>query len=185
MFDEEMQRKIMGAKLMIKNTCEYYVMTYPNLPWQNIYLTGGAIASRLQDTTVNDWDFYCVDKTTSDLVIETLKKDYMNEIADADEKYSMMTDGSGKLITAQAITMKDKAQFISMIHGEPKEVKYHFDYLHCTPHYDLNTNKLYISEKQFDCIVNKVLVVNNPKAVTPWRKEKFLARGYTFVPIFS
>ena len=144
------------------------------LPWDKVYLSGGAIASLLQLEEPKDFDFYFEDL---DSMVKFQSHLQMCElfIKDVDSKYGNF-GVNGKMITANAITMDDNNSFITMIAGQPKTIKHCFDYLHCTPHF--KDGKLYISEKQFDAIVNKKLIVNNPSKVKEYRHQKFSERGY-------
>lgn len=149
----------------------------PELPWDKVYLTGGAIASLFQLEEPKDWDFYFDDSTTMH-VFESHLKQCELFVADVNAKYGNF-GVNGKMITANAITMDDGNSFITKFYGLPKHVKSEFDYLHCTPHFRNGT--LYISEKQFDAIVNKKLIVNNKHNVKQYREMKFLERGYRIV----
>lgn len=148
----------------------------PELPWNKVYLSGGAIASLIQLEEPKDFDFYFVDLDSMVRFQNHLTSCELF-IKDIDPKYNTGTSKKGKLITSNAITMDDDNSFITLIAGSPKTLKFTFDYLHCTPHYF--DGKLYISERQFDAIVNKKLIVNNPKTVKEYRREKFIKRGYT------
>jgi len=148
----------------------------------NIFLSGGAIASLLQGEEINDLDLYFTDLFTQNRFVDMLKSSYnMEYIKDVDEKYSEVFGVNGKMITSQAITMKSKHSFITMCYGSPEEVKKTFDFKHCMPHYSIAENKLYISPLQYWCIVYKMLYINTtPKA---WRIQKFIDRGYkVYVP---
>jgi hypothetical protein len=157
----------------------------PELPWDKVYLSGGAIASLLQLEEPNDFDFYF---ETLDAMMQFQSHLAKCElfVKDIDLKYKEAFGTNGKMITAKAITMDDNNSFITMIAADPKTIKASFDYLHCTPHF--KDGKLFISEKQFDAIVNKKLIVNNESMVKEYRREKFLKRGYkdatTRNPIF-
>jgi len=84
-----------------------------------------------------------------------------------------------KVITQNAITLKNKMQFITLAKYEDARIG--FDFIHCMPYYDLSSEKFFISEQQMDVIAKKKLV-KNPKGREPvqWRIDKFLARGWTF-----
>lgn len=149
------------------------------LPWNQMILSGGAIASLLQNDVPNDWDFYFTDE----LMMASMKshleaKARWEHIKDVDEKYQNVTDPHGKMITTNAITMKDDSSFITMFAGPTDFIKSTFDYVHCTPHYDMATDLLHISIKQYRACVDKVLWVNNEKSITTKRCDKFLKRGY-------
>lgn len=149
------------------------------LPWKGVYLTGGAIASAIQDESPRDFDFYCEDEKTMRAFEEHLTKSCFEHIKDVEEKYHDLIGRDGKMITGKAITMKNGASFITMIYGKPEDVKRSFDFVHCTPHYHIGTTQLFISERQYRACKDKKLIVNNPDKVKPWREDKFKSRGYT------
>lgn len=147
------------------------------LPWDKMYLTGGAIASLIQGEKPKDLDFYFTDEAFM-LAMRAHLLHHKQHIADVDPKYKEVLGENGKMITANAITMDDGASFITMIWGTPEQIKSTFDYVHCTPHYSLADKLLYISPKQYTAAVNKVLIVNNESSVKEYRTTKFKERGY-------
>lgn len=147
------------------------------LPWNHMILSGGAIASLLQNDVPNDWDFYFTENSMMTSMKSHLEAK-LEHVKDVDEKYAEKVCIDGKLVTANAITMKDNSSFITMFAGRPDFIKSTFDYVHCTPHYDMATDLLHISIKQYRACVDKVLYVNNQAAISNKRRDKFLARGY-------
>lgn len=168
----------------VKNKIRDYLANMESQEWWNgnfnneLYLTGGAIASLLQYEEPKDWDFYTRNLTTNNALKHWLENIGIDSIADVDEKYKESVGQDGKMITANAITMSNGASFITMIVGKPDDVRKTFDYVHCTPYYDLATDILHISKMQYVCCNNKLLVENNPKSVKDYRQNKFLQRGY-------
>lgn len=149
------------------------------IPWDNMFLTGGAIASFLRDETPKDLDFYFLDELSMTRMSNHLRTQ-TNFIKDVDPSYQDTIGVDGKMITANAITMKNGASFITLVYGTPTVVKNTFDFVHCTPHYSLADDKLYISESQYVCAVEKKLLINNLMFVKQNRVDKFLNRGYTW-----
>jgi len=148
--------------------------------FKNTYLTGGAIASLLQNEEPKDWDFYCKDSDTMDKFALYLTHPSRTDfIKDVDEAYAEVYGTNGKMITSQAITTKNNDSFITLIFGDPEYIRQTFDYVHCMPYFDLNTHKLYISPKQYKACTHKKLIVNNLANVKQWRTDKFKQRGYT------
>ena len=147
------------------------------LPWEHVILSGGAIASLLQGQQPKDWDFYFTDYNMMDRMANHLKSQ-REYIADVDPKYLEVLGDNGKMITANAITMKDTSSFITLVAGTAEQIKASFDYVHCTPHYSIKEKKLYISPKQYATAKNKVLLVNNASQIKGYRESKFRERGY-------
>jgi hypothetical protein len=168
----------------VKNKIRDYLAKMESKDWWNgtfqseLYLTGGAIASLIQVEEPKDWDFYTTNTTNNNLIKEWLTSVGHDSIADVDEKYKEVLGQDGKMITANAITMKNGASFITILAGTPQAVRDTFDYVHCTPYYDLATDTLHISKMQYVCCKNKLLVVNNANNVKDYRQDKFLQRGY-------
>ena len=183
MFTQEQKDHIQEVKkkiqLHIVGIWMYFPMYGKSLNLDKINLSGGAIASLLQGETPKDWDFYFEDQVSCENFEYTVHNDpHKDEVADVNEKYSDFIGKDGKMITANSITMKDGSSFITNYYGDINHVKKQFDFLHCTPHYSLKEEKLYISYNQYEACINKKLIVNNPKAIKPHRILKFKERGY-------
>lgn len=178
-FTTDEKYRINTAKEKIRSKIRRYTEDYPAIPWNNMFLTGGAIGSILRNETPNDYDIYC--KKSSEVLLPTIKDFYFSNVKSYDEKYAHMGDGTGKLITDNAITMDNGVQFITCLVGSPEDVKKKFDYVHCCPHYDIETDTLYISRKQFDACMGKKLILNNTENLKTWREHKFLNAGWQYV----
>jgi hypothetical protein len=180
MFTKDQENHILQVKDKIQRHLECKLprtQYFKYVDWDKVNLTGGAIASLLQDQNPTDWDFYFEDEkscTSFQYYINLDKK----EVADVSEKYMDAIGQDGKMITVNAITMADKNSFIVKLYGDIKTIKKSFDFLHCTPHYNVKTKQLFISQRQYDACVNKKLIVNNPSGVKKYRIEKFKKRGY-------
>jgi hypothetical protein len=147
---------------------------------ENFYITGGAIASLLKGEAPKDFDVYCRNQTVGEAAHALLITQYQQSIKDVDEKYREVDCWKipGKMVTEKSVTMSNNMSFIVMNYGPPDQIKASFDFLHCTPHYDIAEDKLYISRAQYDSIKSKTLVVNNPDKVNFWRMEKFMKRSW-------
>lgn len=150
-----------------------------NLPWDQMYIAGGCIASHLQHQKPKDIDIYFETEDAMQEAFEELLK-YKDFILDVDEKYRDVLGKDGKMITEWAVTMKTGHSFIIKKWGSPAEVKATFDFLHCTSHYDISNNKLYISEAVYAACINKKLVVHSVANYTAAREARFMKRGYTY-----
>lgn len=148
--------------------------------WSKFYLAGGAIASLLQGEKPKDWDIYSESQFDMKMVEDMIMK-HADHIADVSENYVGVFGVNGKMITANAITMKDGTSFITKLYLPPNEMKKTFDFIHCTPHYDISKKTLYISPRQYISIVNKTLIRNMGNIPQTWREEKFKKRGYKYV----
>lgn len=147
------------------------------------FVSGGCIGSLLRGDTVNDIDVYFFSGVDALPVIKLFTEDesYKNEVADINDKYRDVVDApSGKLITENAITLKNDIQIITKHYGLPEEVRKTFDFIHCTPYFDSRDQKLYISKKQYDLNMNKTLKCNNASAITSSREQKFFNKGWKY-----
>jgi len=141
------------------------------------FISGGSIASLLNCEEPNDYDIYFKDVNSAKLVRDSILDYHHNLIAKFDPKYA--TAGNEKIITQNAITMKNRIQFMSSIWaGQPLEITKTFDYLHCTPYYDFASNNLFISEKIYRAIKDKKLYNNGNNEPKANRKLKYLHRGW-------
>lgn len=148
------------------------------LPWKQMFIAGGFIASHLQKTTPKDVDFYCKTEQASQYVQNRLLA-FQLSIKDVDEKYREIVGKDGKMVTEWAITMDTNHSFITKVWGEPKQIKSNFDFVHTCAHYDIATDQLVLSEATYVAATQKLLIVNNPDYVSGDRINKFLKRGYT------
>lgn len=139
-------------------------------------VSGGVFTSILQGTDINDIDLWCKDKVGLSVLPERLKLVYNGSEQPMIEAKYMDQFVAGKIVTSNAITLDNKLQFITLAKFE--DAKKSFDYLHCTPSYDIKSDLLFISKKQMSCILNKTLIINNPYTVTERRTKKFTDKGW-------
>jgi len=141
-------------------------------------ITGGMIQSLYHNEAVNDIDVYA--KTTKDIAqIQSYLLSY-NDIIKSSKSYDLDSDTSvesQRLITANAITLTNDVQFIHLDTAEACRQK--FDFVHCMPYYDLNTQKLHISEAQFRSIADKQLILNSKcEEIKEYRVKKYVGKGW-------
>ena len=178
-FTSEELMRILVIKSSIRSKMSYLKMLIPAIHYDDMFLTGGAIPSIIQDKFPNDWDVYFANADTQKAVIDLFTTHLQDEIVDVQEKYREFP-GQNKLITENAVTLKNGIQFIIKHNGTPAEVRMTFDFVHCTPYYHFGKDLLFISREQFDLCRDKKLKINNIKSVTTWRQSKFEQRGYTW-----
>lgn len=146
--------------------------------FENCVISGGCISSLFHETAVADIDLYCKSAKTL-----TQIKDYIiindKNIKSVDSYDAILDEPKEqfKLITQNAVTLTNDVQYIYMDTWDNCKKK--FDFVHCMPYYDLNTQKLFISEKQYDSIKNKILISTKQVEVKPKRVEKYHKRGWT------
>ncbi len=152
-----------------------------NWLYSNAILTGGAISSLFHDDMPNDWDLYL--KTHDDVRIfseHIMVEMNQSKVKEINPKYMADTEVEGKLITSHATTFKNNVQVITMGAADMRKT---FDYIHCMPWYDIKEDKLYISEYQYNIILEKRLV-RNPDCVNQssknriYRAQKYIDRGW-------
>lgn len=155
-----------------------------SLFFDHCIITGGCIASLYHDEPVNDIDLYAKTVKSINEIQSYIIADCQDLIATYD-KYDLDPNGNkvvtvkdAKLVTANAVTLTNDIQFIHL--GEADDCRNKFDFIHCMPWYDIRTQKLYISESQFNAIKNKELL-RNPKGeeLTDKRIQKYIKRGWT------
>jgi len=151
--------------------------------YENCVISGGAIASLFHDEPVSDIDLYAKSDSNSlskikDYIIHNDKNiksvdSYELEDSTTTEKKQF------KLVTQNAVTLINDVQFIYMNTWE--NCKKNFDFVHCMAHYDLSSQKLYISESQYNSIKNKTLVSSNQVEIKAKRLKKYFDRGWNNV----
>lgn len=184
MFTEYEKHKIKEAK----DTIKFRIEELKKFDWgqelfneDNIFLSGGAIGSLLREEVPKDWDFYFYTQSVAVLFKEYIERKHYDMIKEVNSAYMEHSDSNGKLITANAITLKTDDSFIFTFAGQPEEVRKHFDFVHCKPYYVLKEDKLFISKEQYDACVNKKLIKNTtPENIKLWREQKFLNKGFTY-----
>ena len=143
-------------------------------------LTGGCFASLFNSETPNDWDVYLKNVDTADRFESFIMSDTptLNEVKDLNPGYMAEVKVRGKLITANAVTFKNGLQVITRTCKAHRET---FDFIHCMPYFDMATQQLFISRRQYDAIKNKQIIQNPNHKEQPalHRLDKFLERGWT------
>jgi hypothetical protein len=147
-------------------------------------ITGGAFASLWHHEEPKDWDFYFNDgNTMSNFQARVMNGDpagLLLQCVKDTGPYFTQVQVDGKLVTANAVTLKCGLQMITMATATHRK---NFDFVHCMPYYDYNKDELRISPQQLDSIKRKQIVLNpyftgTPK---PFRVEKYLDRGWSLL----
>lgn len=164
----------------IKRTKGYIEEAIPDWAKSNAYVVvaGGCFASHMQFEKVKDIDIFVLGH--SDPEEQTRRHEAIRrkmifsflDIVDKTQDYVRNNDAVKEVWTDSS----RKIQFIYTNHKSRQELIADFDYVHCMTSYHLH--KLYITRQIYDAIVRKELIVNNPKNVQEWRRNKFLNRGY-------
>lgn len=171
---ESIQRRLVDFNLTIGKLGRNMVLSY--------FVSGGCIASLLQGEEPKDIDIYFLSQFVADPIIKLYTTDpsYMNEVAVWEEKYRDVATNTGMMITENAVTLKNGLQLITKHYGTPESIRKTFDFVHCLPYYDSVKEKLYISREQYNCCVNKCLLIHNKDNYSLARELKFLKRGYGY-----
>jgi hypothetical protein len=147
-------------------------------------ITGGAFASLWHHEEPKDWDFYFNDgNTMSNFQARVVNGDpagLLLQCVKDTGPYFTQVQVDGKLVTANAVTLKCGLQMITMATATHRK---YFDFIHCMPYYDYSKDELYISPQQLDAIKRKQIILNpnfkgTPK---PFRVEKYLDRGWSLL----
>ena len=174
MFTENQNNNIISAKIELDKLLRPYFSMIEGLIGGNIFfVSGGCIGSLLRLEEPNDIDIYYYNATDLKFVKDHILLFHNDNILEYIDKYREVGTPSGKLITENAITLKNKCQLILKHTGLPSHVRSTFDFVHCMPYYDYMNQTLYISEEQYSLCMSKVLKVNSQKHVTQRRIDKF------------
>jgi hypothetical protein len=138
----------------------------------NCIVTGGCSYSSFYNQEPNDWDLLFKDEQASlsfKHYITANKADVMEAGVYAGVQFT------GKLITTNAVTLKNKVQVIDW-----KWQRNNFDFIHCMPWYNIKEDKYHIAKEQYDAIKNKKLVINDSLKFkfNNRRLKKWLDRGF-------
>lgn len=185
-FSEEDKTKILRLKSSIAS---YYNLQMKKIGdrhlesffYDHCVISGGMIASLFHDEAVNDIDIYC----KSPLMLNSIKDYIINSGKNIKsiEKYEII-DGvkvvdptsAHPLITDNAVTLTNDIQYIYLDIWKNSQDR--FDYIHCQPYYDIKSQKLFISEAQYNSIKNKLLIPTGKVEIKDKRREKYVKRGW-------
>ena len=171
-----------------KKVREHLNLAFDNFPdvlrlllKKDCILSGSSISSIYHNEQPKDYDFWLKDYAfkTAEALKANIVERYSSAILDIADNYGQPGAKGAPVpcVTPNAITFKNKFQliFIGDYHSERKN----FDFLHCTPYYDLNTDKFYISERQYYAIRDKKLIIHSKtRTLSDYRIQKFMSRGW-------
>ena len=148
-------------------------------------LSGSSISSIYHNEQPKDYDFWLKDYAfkTAEAIRDNIVEKYSDAILDISDNYGQpgAKGAPTPCVTPNAITFKNKFQLITL--GDYHSERKNFDFLHCTPYYDLHTDKFYISERQFYAIRDKILIIHSEKRqLKDYRIQKFKERGWKAIP---
>ena len=170
--------KAKGLKYSVKHHLEEKLKEVPEkvrtFTLENCVLSGGCFSSLLHGEKVNDYDLYLKDLSKTKELLDLLSE-YVGPTPLEETPYTEAFV-NGKIITANAITLSNRLQYI--IRADFKSAKVMFDYVHCMVNYDIKEDILWVSQDQLESIVDKKLKTNNAQSVTFSREEKFRSRGW-------
>lgn len=191
MFTDIERAQILSVKESIRKRVKYSLSLFDGQPYaqefaayicDNFFVTGGISASIFSSTPVKDIDLY-YNKT---VVVDDYNKEIIRLFGDGgsfshfvkeiDPKY-MESEVQGKVITANAVTLKNDMQIIRLAGvNECREI---FDFKHCLPVYDIKNDVYKISRNEFDSLTTRKLMTHHgtPKQ---FRIDKFIQRGWGF-----
>jgi len=132
-------------------------------------ITGGIFASLLNNEPIVDCDVF-LNKNVKHMVEES---------SDAkDGKYSSSFTNE-KILGVESVTVEGMAvQFIYTDYETPKDIVDSFDFTHCRIYYDPLENVLMISEKMFQLIKGKRLLIDDVSNADQYRVRKYKEKGW-------
>lgn len=146
-----------------------------SLFFNHCVITGGCISSMFWGETPKDIDVYA--KSTKDIKVIS---DFLIEVGiyiKTAEQYNLTNKAA--LVTTNAITLTNDIQFITL--ADIETARKQFDFIHCMPWIDIKTQKLYMSEAQFESIKLRNITLNK-RGETPkeYRIQKYVSKGWNF-----
>jgi hypothetical protein len=177
LFTEADRTRIVWVKRALVATIESKLHELPKIMAHAIefgaILSGGISASLFHDQEPNDLDIYFVNDECR-AIFEKQLEIRLDVVTDVQNNYIENVVVPGKLITANAITLKNDIQII-----DKRFARSDFDFIHCMPYYDIMLKKYYISPKQYHSIMDKKLIPNPHVKPKQKRIDKFIERGWT------
>lgn len=179
------ESKAATLKIKIRKALLHKLTDLPNELRKEIVnrcvLSGSSISSLYHDEKPKDYDLWARDSLDILLLKDMIKKE-SNLISEYSDKYDDTLPKEAapkKLITNNAITLKNGIQFITI--GTYEVCRKTFDLKHCLPYYILSTDTFVISRHQLELIARRKLEKVDPNtAVKDYRINKFLMRGWSF-----
>lgn len=149
-------------------------------------LSGGAISSIYHSEQANDFDLWANSEDYIKVISDSLAKQDLSfiRVGDTGKEYSgsQMSEEfrrTGKFVTDNAVTLKNRLQFIKL--GTIEQCRPTFDFAHCMPHYNMNLDKLFISKVQWEAIRSKKLVpMREREKISSSRKVKLEMKGWVW-----
>jgi hypothetical protein len=176
----EGEKAFLGLGVILKFFSYHDTTQLEEIFLRHVVVTGGMFASLIQGEKVKDIDIYFLDY---DGFLDELEKKgyrYFKEmILAAGKTYEQ---GKGHLYSldkkiVDVFTIVDsKYQIMTTDHLKREDLVSNFDYKHCTISW--HNGKLYLTEKAYRAAKRKLLIPNRKEAVTEYREQKFLGRGY-------
>lgn len=192
MFSPEEQKRIKSVKEAIHKQIEFSfqelagyqeALNLEKMIREKFVVSGGISASIFTSSPIKDIDLYYRET----VVVDDLNKEmstlfdegglFHHFVKEVNPAYNIGT-ANGKLITVNAVTLKNGMQLIKL--AGIKECQEIFDFKHCLPIYDIKNNIYKISRNSFDALSTKKLMMHHNSATKPHRVEKFRARGWDF-----
>ena len=178
LFQEECKElKIKVRTAVIRVLADFRFNVREKLSTQLI-LSGGSISSLYHGEKVKDYDFWCRDVLPIHdlaMLIKDEGKDIITD--DMGANYAGVFEGTGFIETPNAITLRNRMQFITL--SDYERARKSFDYIHCLPFYDILNDQFHISMEQWKSIKNKKLVRQYLTLVpSSHRAAKYRERGW-------
>jgi len=179
-FSMQQKTKILSLKSSILSYYSLQMKKIQDRTLENYFhehgvITGGCISSLFHNEHVNDIDIYA----KSSKAISAIKDHIIitGKNIKSGSKYELDASVSQPWITENAVTLTNDVQFIYL--GTSEDCRVKFDFVHCMPWFDIQSQKLYISESQYAAIESKTLIQNvNGHRANEKRIEKYNKKGW-------
>lgn len=188
-FEEEARKlKAIVEKTIVEKLADLPLSLNMKLQY-GCFLSGSAISSLYHGEEPKDYDLWCKNSRDVEEFKKLIVESYLKHVAEYTSNYTAdgepvtVVDGEKQksyLITANAITFKNKVQLITL--DDYMSCRNGFDFIHCMPYYDIEKKTLHISPRQMESIKTKTLYLNslpNAKKPTEYRLQKFKNRGWS------
>jgi len=147
----------------------------PSIHLKDIIVAGGCYYSTLHNTAPNDIDVFVLNRTRQ------LSPDVLPLIRNPYKDIKTGAYLNNPNVVESFIVFEEphpKMNYIITMYKTREEMIAEFDYLHCCVSYNLDSGVVFISRDVYNAICNKKLIINNKKHLQPYRRDKFLDKGF-------
>ena len=140
--------------------------------------SSGAVGEGNKD---EQYEYYeMTDNTAGDKAEEYVDSLMTHGDKNPDDKGEELPKYRPVFLSQNAITLKNKVQFVIRFYGEPEQIHSNYDFVHAMCSYDYHNDKLVMPAEALEAMMSKTLVYKGSlyPICSLFRLRKFIARGW-------